>query len=158
MSNTVSRGGVPASLANYSVGKWSGDTLFLAGVVAADPATGRVIRGYEDVAPEVARQLGATGQMSVDSKEGPIAAQAWFILDQVRRTLEGEGLTLRHVVKLTQYMKDLRDFPIYNRVRLTFFPEDPPASTVIQVVGLLPTDESRLEVDVVATRHLAPQQ
>ena len=149
-------GEIPAPLANYAVGKWSGDTLFLAGVVAADPGTGRVIRGYEDLPPEVAAKLGATGQMSVDSKEGPIAAQSWFILDQVRRTLEGHGLSLRNVVKLTQYMKDLRDFPIYNRVRLMFFPEDPPASTVIQVVGLLPTDESRLEVDVVASRNPAP--
>lgn len=151
--STVTRPDVPAPLANYSVGKWSGDTLFLAGVVAADPATGRVVRGYADLPAEVAAEL-ETGQMSVDSKEGPIAAQAWFVLDQVRRTLEGEGLSLRHVVKLTQYMTDLRDFPVYNRVRLRFFPEDPPASTVVQVVALLPTEESRLEVDVVATRAL----
>lgn len=144
---------IPKPLANYSVGKWSGDTLFLAGVVAADPATGRVVRGYEDLPADVARRL-ATGQMSIDSKEGPIAAQAWFVLDQIRRTLEGEGLSLRHVVRLTQYMKDLRDFPVYNRIRLEFFPEDPPASTVVQVVALLPTDESRLEVDVIATRTL----
>lgn len=142
---------IPAPLANYSVGKWSGDTLFLAGVVAANPATGRVVDGYEDLPPEVARSL-ATGQMSVDSKEGPIAAQAWFVLDQVRRTLEGEGLTLRNVVKLTQYMTDLRDFPVYNRIRLMFFPDDPPASTVVRVAELLPTKKSRLEVDVIATR------
>lgn len=145
-------GAIPKPLANYSVGKWSGDTLFLAGVVAADPATGRVVRGYDDLPPEVAAKL-ASGQMSIDSKEGPIAAQAWFILDQIRRTLESEGLGLGHVVKLTQYMIDLRDFPVYNRIRLMFFPEDPPASTVIQVAGLLPTEESRLEVDCVATLH-----
>ncbi len=143
--------GAARPLANYSPARWSGDTLFLAGVVAYDPTQGRVIRGYEDLPAHIGCQL-ATGQVSVDSKEGPIAAQAWFILDQVRRTLESEGLSLRHVVKLTQYMKDLRDFPVYNRVRLMFFNEDPPASTVVQVAGLLPTDESRLEVDVVATR------
>jgi enamine deaminase RidA (YjgF/YER057c/UK114 family) len=148
---------VPKPLAHYAVGKWSGDTLFLAGVVAVDPATGRVVRGYEDLEPDVARSL-ATGQLSVDAKEGPIAAQAWFILDQIRRTLEGEGLTLRHVVKLTQYLTDLRDFPVYNRIRVTFFPEDPPASTVVQVAGLLPTEESRLEVDCVATRNPTPEQ
>jgi enamine deaminase RidA (YjgF/YER057c/UK114 family) len=145
---------IPRPLANYSVGKWSGDTLFLAGVVAANPATGRVVRGYEDLPADVAATL-ATGQMSIDSKEGPIAAQAWFVLDQIRRTLESEGLSLRNVVKLTQYMTDLRDFPVYNRIRLSFFPEDPPASTVIQVAGLLPTEESRLEVDCVATRNAA---
>jgi len=75
---------IPRPLANYAVGKWSGDTLFLAGVVAANPATGRVVRGYEDLPADVAATL-ATGQMSIDSKEGPIAAQAWFILDQIRQ-------------------------------------------------------------------------
>lgn len=152
MSSATDTSGIPVPLANYAVGKWSGDTFFLAGVVAADPALGRVVRGYQDLPSEVAARL-ATGQMSVDSKEGPIAAQAWFILDQIRRTLEGEGLSLRHVVKLTQYMVDLRDFPVYNRIRLTFFADDPPASTVIQVAALLPTEESRLEVDCVATRN-----
>jgi enamine deaminase RidA (YjgF/YER057c/UK114 family) len=142
---------LPKPLANYAIGKWSGDTYFMAGVVAADPATGRVIRHYTDLPDEVAGRL-ATGQMSIDAKEGPIAAQAWFILDQIRRTLEAQGLSLANVVKLTQYMTDLRDFPVYNRIRLLFFPDDPPASTVIQVAGLLPTEDSRLEVDCVATR------
>jgi enamine deaminase RidA (YjgF/YER057c/UK114 family) len=152
MTTSAERPDIPRPLANYAVGKWSGDTYFMAGVVAADPATGRVISGYGDLPPDVAAELG-TGQMSVDSKEGPIAAQAWFILDQIRRTLESQGLGLGNVVKLTQYMTDLRDFPVYNRVRLRFFPDDPPASTVIQVAGLLPTEASRLEVDCVATRH-----
>jgi enamine deaminase RidA (YjgF/YER057c/UK114 family) len=44
----------------------------------------------------------------------------------------------RSVVKLTQYFRDLRDFPIYNRIRSQFF-ADPPASTVVQVSALLPT-------------------
>lgn len=152
MTSPAEPSDIPRTLANYAVGKWSGDTYFMAGVVAADPASGRVISGYSDLPPDVAAELG-TGQMSVDSKEGPIAAQAWFILDQIRRTLESQGLGLGNVVKLTQYMTDLRDFPVYNRVRLRFFPEDPPASTVIQVAGLLPTDASRLEVDCVATRN-----
>lgn len=153
MTSSAERSDIPRPLASYAVGKWSGNTYFMAGVVAADPATGRVISGYGDLPAEVAARLG-TCQMSVDSKEGPIAAQAWFILDQIRRTLESQGLGLANVVKLTQYMTDLRDFPVYNRVRLLFFPEDPPASTVVQVAGLLPTEASRLEVDCVATRNL----
>ena len=54
------------------------------------------------------------------------------------------------MVKLTQYFRDLRDFPIYNRIRATFFPGEPPASTVIRVVELLPTAASLLEVEAVA--------
>ncbi|MFQ5427296.1 MAG: RidA family protein, partial [Gaiellales bacterium] len=104
-----------------------------------------------DLPEEVGAAL-ATGAPSIDCKEGPIAAQTWFILDQARQILESEGLSLRDVVKLTQYMVDLRDFPVYNRIRLDFFPDDPPASTVVQVAGLLPTGDSRVEVDVVAHR------
>lgn len=140
-----------APLASYSTCKWAGDTLFLSGILAWDPALGRVVRGYEDLPAEVRSQL-ATGAPSIDCKEGPIAAQAWFVLDQARQILAGEGLGLGDVVKLTQYLTDLRDFPVYNRTRLLFFPDDPPASTVIQVAGLLPTDDARLEVDVVAHR------
>jgi len=154
MTRTGNEFDIPRPLANYAVGRWSGDTYFMAGVVAADPGSGRVVTGYGDLPAEVAAKL-ATGQMSVDSKEGPIAAQAWFILDQLRRTLESQGLGLGNVVKLTQYMTDLRDFPVYNRIRLMFFPEDPPASTVIQVAALLPTGDSRLEVDCVASRTRA---
>jgi enamine deaminase RidA (YjgF/YER057c/UK114 family) len=50
---------------------------------------------------------------------------------------------------LTQYFRDLRDFPAYNRIRTQFFPE-PPASTVVRVLELLPTPDSLLEVDAIA--------
>jgi enamine deaminase RidA (YjgF/YER057c/UK114 family) len=43
----------------------------------------------------------------------------------------------------------LRDFPIYNRIRTSFF-ADPPASTVVQISELLPTPETLLEVDATA--------
>jgi enamine deaminase RidA (YjgF/YER057c/UK114 family) len=59
------------------------------------------------------------------------------------------GGTLSDVVKLTQYFRDLRDFPAYNRIRTRFFPE-PPASTVVRVLELLPTPDSLLEVDAIA--------
>jgi enamine deaminase RidA (YjgF/YER057c/UK114 family) len=53
------------------------------------------------------------------------------------------------VVKLTQYFRNLRDFPIYNRVRATFF-SDPPASTVVQVSELLPSPDALVEVEAMA--------
>lgn len=143
--------GAHAPLASYSAFKWAGDTLHLAGLVAYDVTLGRVVRGYEDIPASVAVEL-ATGAPSIDLKEGPIAAQTWFVLNEAKRILEGEGLVLGDVVRLHQYMTDLRDFPVFNRVRLLFFPSDPPASTVVQVAGLLPSEDSRLEVDVIAHR------
>ena len=87
--------------------------------------------------------------MSTDTKEGPINAQSWYILEQLRRTVEAAGGELSNVVKLTQYFRDLRDFPAYDRVRTQFFSE-PPASTVVRVLELLPTPDFRLEVEAIA--------
>jgi enamine deaminase RidA (YjgF/YER057c/UK114 family) len=67
----------------------------------------------------------------------------------LRRTVQAAGGDLADVVKLTQYFRDLRDFPIYNRIRSQFF-TDPPASTVVQVAALLPTSDALLEVDATA--------
>ena len=137
-------------LARYAPYRRAGDLVYFAGIVAADPLAGRVISGYKDLPPGIARTIGETGEMSVDSKEGPIAAQSWYILDALKQTVEGLGGTMSDVVKLTQYFCDLRDFPIYNKIRAEFFGDTPPASTVIRVLELLPTPESLLEVEAVA--------
>jgi enamine deaminase RidA (YjgF/YER057c/UK114 family) len=138
-----------APLARYAPFRRAGDLVIFAGVVAADPSRGIVIKGYSDLSPELRRRAGETGEMSVDSKDGPIAAQSWYILENLRETVAAAGGTLSDVVKLTQYFRDLRDFPIYNRIRALFFPE-PPASTVVRVLELLPTPDSLLEVDAIA--------
>ena len=74
--------------------------------------------------------------MSVDTKDSPIAAQSWYLLQDLRQTVAAAGGRLSDVVKPTEYFRDLRDFPAYNRIRNQFFPE-PPASTVVRVLELL---------------------
>ncbi len=123
--------------------------MFFAGIIAADPSTMKVIKGYSDLPSEARRLAGETGEMSTDMKDGPIAAQSWWILNSLRLTVEAAGGTLNDVVKLTQYFRNLRDFPTYDRIRATFF-ADPPASTVVQISELLPTSDSLLEVDATA--------
>ena len=71
--------------------------------------------------------------MSVDTKDSPIAAQSWYLLQD---PVAAAGGRLSDVVKPTEYFRDLRDFPAYNRIRNQFFPE-PPASTVVRVLELL---------------------
>jgi enamine deaminase RidA (YjgF/YER057c/UK114 family) len=136
-------------LSRYAPFRRAGDLVLFAGITAADPDRGIVIRGYADLPPELRSQAGETGEMSTDSKDGPITAQSWFVLDRLRSTVVAAGGTLNDVVKLTQYFRDLRDFPIYNEVRARFF-RDPPASTVVRVVELLPTRDVLLEVDAIA--------
>jgi enamine deaminase RidA (YjgF/YER057c/UK114 family) len=142
-------------LSRYAPFRRAGDLVFFAGIIAADPSTMKVIGGYSDLPPEARRLAGETGEMSTDMKDGPIAAQSWWILNSLRLTVEAAGGTLNDVVKLTQYFRNLRDFPVYNRIRASFF-TDPPASTVVQISELLPTSDSLLEVDATAYIPLKP--
>jgi enamine deaminase RidA (YjgF/YER057c/UK114 family) len=136
-------------LARYAPYRRAGDLVYFAGIIAVDTVAGRTVTGYADLPAEARATLGETGEMSVDLKDGPIAAQSWFIMEQLRRVVQEAGGTLDDVVNLTQYFVDLRDFPIYNQIRATYFP-NPPASTVVRVAELLPTPASLLEVQAVA--------
>ena len=80
---------------------------------------------FDDLPPE-GRFL-ATGRSHPDSRDGPIAAQAWYVVKELQRTLEDTGLRLRDVINVTVYLADLRDFATYHRIHQHFFPENPPA-------------------------------
>lgn len=142
-------------LARYSAWTRRGDFVFLSGVIAVDPAAGRVIRGYDDLPTGVADRIGRTGEFSVDAKDGPIIAQSWYVLDRIRATIEDAGGTMADVFKLVQYFRNLDHFPRYNTVRRSFFPDVPPVSTVVEVSAMMPGPEILIEVE--ATAWLGPR-
>lgn len=137
-------------LARYAAWRRAGDFIFLSGVIAVDPAAARIVRGYDDIPPEAATLLGRTGEFSTDIKEGPILAQSWYVLDRIRQTVEAAGGQMSDVFKLVQYFRCLDHFPHYSRVRKHFFPGEPPASTVVEVSAMLPTDDILIEVEATA--------
>jgi enamine deaminase RidA (YjgF/YER057c/UK114 family) len=141
-------------LARYSAWTRRGDFVFLSGVIAVDPAAGRVIRGYDDLPQGVAERIGRTGEFSVDAKDGPIIAQSWYVLDRIRATIEDAGGNMADVFKLVQYFRNLDHFPRYNTVRRAFFPDTPPVSTVVEVSAMMPSPDILIEVE--ATAWLGP--
>jgi enamine deaminase RidA (YjgF/YER057c/UK114 family) len=142
-------------LARYSAWRRAGDFIFLSGVIAVDPAAGLIVRGYADI-PAAARQLlGETGEFSTDLREGPILAQSWYVLDRIRATVEAAGGRMDDVFKLVQYFRHLDHFPHYSRVRKLFFSGEPPASTVVEVSAMLPTNDVLIEVEATAYVPLA---
>lgn len=137
-------------LAKYAACKRFGDYLFCSGVTAVDPASGLVLDRYDQL-PAHARQalktLGYdTGQLSVDVYEAPIVVQTWFVLERIRTLIEPFGGSLDQVARLVQYLRDLRHYPAYNRVRNLFFPE-PVVSTVVEISRVLPSDAVWVEVE-----------
>ena len=137
-------------LARYAASQRIGDMVYMSGVIAVDPASRRVISSFEQLPGAVREQLGESGEMSVDIFQAPILVQSWFVLDRIRQLAEAEGGTMADVFKLVQYFSDLRDYPLYNRVRRLFYPGPPPVSTVVEVSGMLPSREVIVEVEATA--------
>ena len=137
-------------LARYAAWRRAGDFIFLSGVIAVEPGTATIVKGYADIPPAARRLLGETGEFSTDIKEGPILAQSWFVLDRIRASVEAAGGQMDDVFKLVQYFRHLDHFPNYSRVRKMFFTGDPPTSTVVEVSAMLPTADILIEVEATA--------
>lgn len=74
--------------------------------------------------------------------------EARLCFDNIRRVLEKAGASMRDVVRITAYLTRLSDLAVYHRIRNETFPDSPPASTIVQVAGLLVG--ARLEIDAIA--------
>ncbi len=134
-------------LARYAAMKRIGDMVYMSGVIAVDPGTRTVVQTFEQLPQDIRQQLGETGEMSVDIFQAPVLVQSWFVLNRIRELAEQAGGGMGDVFKLVQYFTDLRDYPLYNRVRRLFYPGEPPVSTVVEVSGMLPSREVRIEVE-----------
>jgi len=102
----------------------------------------------------VGNSVYVAGQLALDKAGklvGPndIGAQTRQIFENMKRVLEGGGATLRHVVKITVFVTDIRYREGYGEVRQQFFPADPPASTLVQVAALA-VPGALIEIEAVA--------
>jgi 2-iminobutanoate/2-iminopropanoate deaminase len=118
--------GAPARMAGMVPGVRAGGFLFLS-----------AIRGRH---PE-------TNQVSDDTAE-----QARQALENLRAVLEGAGVTLRHVVKVTLYLSKLEYRTAFHQVWMEYFPEDPPARTAVEVAdaNAAPGGKAHFVLDVIA--------
>lgn len=92
---------------NYSYGIQSGDTLFLAGLVARDNKTNTQI----------------TGEMTAQTKQ---------VLNNAGEILQAAGLTHADVVSSRVYITDVAKFQDMNAAYRTYFPKDPPARATVK--------------------------
>lgn len=93
------------------------------------------------------------GQVGWD-KDGKIVpggfeAQAAQAFENLKRALEGGGASLKDVVKITTYVKDLNDLPKFREVREKYFTAPLPASTLVQIVSLA-MPELLIEIEAIA--------
>ena len=112
----------PAAIGPYSQAVRVGNTLYLAGQIGLDPATGQLA-------------------------EGGIEAETHQALRNIHAILEAAGFTMADVVQVQAYLADLNDYGAFNAVYATYFGDAPPARAVVQVARI-PRDAG---VEIMAT-------
>jgi 2-iminobutanoate/2-iminopropanoate deaminase len=80
---------------------------------------------------------------------GDITVQTRTALERIRTILEAAGARMQDVVKTTVYVTDMRYREAYGAVRQEFWPSDPPASTLVQIVALA-TPGALIEIEAIA--------
>jgi 2-iminobutanoate/2-iminopropanoate deaminase len=74
--------------------------------------------------------------------------EAMICYFNIDRSLQEVGATLKDIVRITAYLTDAKDYPVYDKVRQETFAGAPPSSSTVIVAGLLAN--ARLEVDAIA--------
>ena len=89
---------------------------------------------------------GVTGTLNGDT----IEEQTRQVFTNIRGLLADLNLDFSHIVKTTVFLKNMRDFASMNAVYTTFFPQDPPARTTVEVSAL--PKEALIEIECIVCR------
>jgi enamine deaminase RidA (YjgF/YER057c/UK114 family) len=132
----------------YSLIARHGSYAFLAGHTPVKQEPGfPTVQSFDDL-PIEGRRF-ATGRSHTDSRDGPIAAQAWYIYDKLGRNLQKIGGGLHNVVHCLIGLRDLRDLAMFHRVHRETFGDRGPALTIVGA-GEVGHRDSRLVVEPTA--------
>ncbi|MGG5887280.1 Rid family detoxifying hydrolase [Falsiroseomonas sp. HC035] len=116
----------PEAIGPYSQAIRVGNTLYLAGQIALDPATNQMIA------------------------DRTIEAETRRVLDNLKAVVEAAGFRMSDIVSTTVFMADLNEFGRMNTVYATYFPSNPPARATVQAARL-PRDV-KVEIAAIAAR------
>ena len=125
MKKVINSSNAPTAIGQYSQAIEEGGFVYTSGVLPIDPVTSEIYNG-------------------------DVRVQTEIILKNLENILKEAGCTLKNVVKTTVFMTDLTQFAEMNAVYGTFFKENPPARTTVQVVGL--PKGSSIEIEAIAKK------
>ncbi len=104
-------------------------------------------------AVQVGDYIFASGQIPIDATTGDIVSggikeQTYEVFKNISAILNEVSLTLDDVFKTTIFLTDLANFAVVNEIYGSFFKENPPARSCVQVAGL--PKGSMIEIEVIA--------
>ena len=123
MKKVVSTSDAPAAVGPYSQAIRSGAMLFCAGQIPLDPKSGQIVS--DDISEQTKR-----------------------VLENISAILRAENLSFGHVVKTTIFLTNLGDFQTVNEIYATYFRENPPARSTVQVSAL--PKGAKVEIEAIA--------
>lgn len=124
MKKIINTEKAPAAIGPYSQGVEVGELIYTSGQLPLNPET----KVLETEIKEATKQS----------------------LENCKAILEKAGVSLDNVFKTTVFLKDLNDFVAMNEVYATYFKENPPARSCVQVAKL-PMDAC-VEIEVIAKK------
>jgi enamine deaminase RidA (YjgF/YER057c/UK114 family) len=80
---------------------------------------------------------------------GDIEAQTRQTCENVKAAVETAGGTMEDICRVDVYVKSMADFAVIHRVRRQYFPDPPPASTMVQITGFTHPDYL-IEINAIA--------
>ena len=126
MKEIISTKKAPAAIGPYSQAVVVGDMIYTSGMIPIIPETGEL-------------------------ESGDITAQARQAISNLIALLEEAGADAQSVVKTTVFIKDMNDFAKVNEVYATFFTDNYPARSCVEVARL-PKDVL-IEIEAVAIKN-----
>ncbi|OHX34350.1 reactive intermediate/imine deaminase [Methylomonas sp. LWB] len=107
----ISTPNAPQAIGTYSQAVKVGDTVYLSGQIALDPATMQVV-------------------------EGDIAVQIRRVFDNLKAVAQAAGGDFSDIVKLNIFLTDLGNFATVNEIMAEYFSQPYPARAAVGVASL----------------------
>ena len=120
----INTNNAPEAIGPYSQGVIVGDFVYTSGQITLNPVTGELVT-----------------DIKLATKQS---------MENIKAILEEAGTSLNNVVKTSIFLKDLNDFEAVNEVYGTYFIENKPARSCVQVAKL-PKD-AVIEIEAIAVK------
>lgn len=94
-----------------------------------------------------------SGQLPIDTNNeiiaSDISSQTKQVMKNIREILDKAGSSFENILKITIYLKNIKDLKFIDDIYSTYFDDTPPARTVIEVNHL--EKDVLVQIDCIAT-------